>query len=493
MKYFTSRSKLKLGVVAAVAVAVLGGVSLLQRSLAATGQLYFSPSSASVQKDNNLTLAVRINPGTAVDGVEATVTYDQSKLQFVSVDAGGSAFPVQLQQSGGGGNVQLSRGILGGSVSSSALVAKVTFKALAGSGSTNVSVSGNATSGGGYTDPSGGSASVALTSPTTSTPTQPKPTTPSEPSKPSSGDSSSGSNDSSSSDGGDTSGADQNDASGEKPTEQAGKVEICNRRIEFTRVILCVSANKRVRAYVKYGSAENQLRLNSKATGLGTKHDISLDKKHLIPGTTYYFQVIAEDEAGNKTVSSVQNFKTKGYHIRLLIRDRSELPLKHKKVTLFSEPQTSTTDDKGYVTFQDVAPGNHHIEYEQGGTKYSQPVTVEEAPVKTNADGSQTAETYGYNVIFHDLAAVSYTPAFVMPAIIAAAILAVVAAGTFIIMKRAKAQKPFATVSSPTAPPPETPIQRSDPNDLINNAPGPQAPDPGSVVTPKRDDNEDQK
>jgi hypothetical protein len=483
MKKLFTLSKVKLGVIVALATALVGA-GLLQHSLAATGQIYLSPGSASVQNGQTTTLSVYINPGTAVDGVEATVTYDQSKLQFVSADAGGSAFPVQLQQSGGGGSVQISRGILGGSVSSNSFVVKVTFKALAGSGSTNVNVSGNATSGGNYTNPGGGSATVALTTPVTSTP---KPA-PSNPPSDSGSDDSSGDSGNSS---GDTGG---NEAPGEKPRDQAGKVEICNRRVEFTKVILCVSANKRVRVYIKYGSDEKQLRLSSKATKHGTKHDVNLDDKFLIPGTTYYYQVIAEDEQGNKTISPVQNLKTKGYTITILIKDRREQPFRKKQVTLHSEPQTATTDDNGWATFEDVAPGTHTLEYEQDGQKYTESVNVEDALIKTAKDGSQNAETLGYNVNFVNLAAVKTTPDRTLTIYIAGAVsaLALLGAGIFILIRRRRQQNPFAVTSGAGAPA-QYGTPPTNPDELIHKAPGVHRPDPGSIVTPNRDDEEDQK
>ena len=97
--------KLNILVLASIfaAVGVLFG---LQQIFAATGSLYISPGSASVQTGSNITVAVRINPGTGVDGVEASLSYDGSKREFVGIDAGGSAVGVALgAETGGGGAV----------------------------------------------------------------------------------------------------------------------------------------------------------------------------------------------------------------------------------------------------------------------------------------------------------------------------------------------------------------------------------------------------
>jgi hypothetical protein len=136
-----------------------------------TGNLYSLPASASALVNNNFTVDVRLTPGTTVDGIEATLTYDQTKLQFISIDPTGSAFDLELgTQSGGSGTVTLTRGNLSGGVSADALIAKVTFKALAGSGSTAITVAGNATKTGVYTNPSVTGTTVNFSTPDTTPP-----------------------------------------------------------------------------------------------------------------------------------------------------------------------------------------------------------------------------------------------------------------------------------------------------------------------------------
>ncbi|MCA9324742.1 hypothetical protein KDA23_01585 [Candidatus Saccharibacteria bacterium] len=136
-----------------------------------TGVLYLTPTSNNVLINDNTTVNVRLTPGTNVDGVSATLTYDQTKLQFVSIDDTSSAFDIALgSQTGGSGTVTITRGTLSGGVSADSLVAKVTFKALAGSGSSTVTMSGNASKNGVYTNPTYGNSSFSFATPDTTAP-----------------------------------------------------------------------------------------------------------------------------------------------------------------------------------------------------------------------------------------------------------------------------------------------------------------------------------
>lgn len=137
-----------------------------------TGNLYLNPATNSVFINNNFDVTLRFAPGTTVDGVQATLNYDATKLQFVSLDAAGSPFDTILgPQTGGSGTVNIAQGNLSGGVSTDALVVKVTFKALAGSGSSNITITGNATKAGVYTNPTTTAAAVSFATPDTTAPT----------------------------------------------------------------------------------------------------------------------------------------------------------------------------------------------------------------------------------------------------------------------------------------------------------------------------------
>ena len=136
-----------------------------------TGSLYITPATQTVNVGTNATTTLRLNPGVGVDGVEAVVTYDQTKLTFVSVSGTGSPFDVELgAQTGGGGTVTITRGNLSGGVSTDSLVATLVFRAVAGTGNTTLQLTGNATQGGAYTNPSITSATINFVTPDTTAP-----------------------------------------------------------------------------------------------------------------------------------------------------------------------------------------------------------------------------------------------------------------------------------------------------------------------------------
>jgi hypothetical protein len=149
-----------------VMVIAVGGAYTLTRAFADSSSLYISPNTTSIQAGSNFTVAVRLTPISNVDGVVATITYNPAVLQFVSVDAANSGFPVSLVATGGNGKVDIERGALApASVSTDSLVANVTFTALTATSSAPLTLTGNSTYQGTYLNPGTTGATVTVTSP----------------------------------------------------------------------------------------------------------------------------------------------------------------------------------------------------------------------------------------------------------------------------------------------------------------------------------------
>ncbi len=107
---------------------------------AGSATLTLSPSSGSYTKSKTLTVTVHENSGsTEVNAIEADLGYDKAKLQFVSIDTSSSAFDLSFIASGGSGSVQIVRAKSSTSVTGDQIVGSVTFKVLAGSGTTSIS------------------------------------------------------------------------------------------------------------------------------------------------------------------------------------------------------------------------------------------------------------------------------------------------------------------------------------------------------------------
>lgn len=105
---------------------------------------------------------------------------------------------------------------------------------------------------------------------------------------------------------------------------------------------------------------------------------IALDSKLLGPGLVYDYQAKATDGAGNVVTTETKSFTTRGFKLRLWLKDKNGNPFRRHKVELHSQVREAETDDDGYVTFEDVAPGQHEVKLQNGGEVLAQEVVVED-------------------------------------------------------------------------------------------------------------------
>lgn len=105
---------------------------------AGSASLSLVPGSGSYMVNSNFSVTIHENSSDAVNAVQADLTYDQSKVMFVSIDGSGSSFDSGVVANGGNGSVSIVRAKLGSTVMGDQVVAVVTFKALAGSGSSSI-------------------------------------------------------------------------------------------------------------------------------------------------------------------------------------------------------------------------------------------------------------------------------------------------------------------------------------------------------------------
>lgn len=177
--------------VLAVSVAVVG--YSLYRSLAADyPTMYVQPSGASVSAGQVLTVEIRVDTaGQSTNAVQADLTYSTNFFEFQSINSSASAYGIDAQATGGSGSVSIARGNISG-VSGDVLVAAVSFKVIAGSGTGSINFSDSSvllrasdssdilasTIDGSYTVPSSGSGSnpaPAAAPPPAAAPTSPNP------------------------------------------------------------------------------------------------------------------------------------------------------------------------------------------------------------------------------------------------------------------------------------------------------------------------------
>ncbi len=171
---------------------------------AGSAQLSLSPASGSYEINNTLKVTINSTSTDAINAVQADLNYDASKLELLSIDKSISDFTLACYVSGGSGSVKVGCAD-SATLTGTKIVASVSFKVLAGSGTTSITFApGNAlvrpsdaqnvwngnTSAGTYTltsPPPPATTTTTTTTTTTPAPTQtPKPTPKSpQPSSPS--------------------------------------------------------------------------------------------------------------------------------------------------------------------------------------------------------------------------------------------------------------------------------------------------------------------
>lgn len=511
------KTKLYLRMTAVLAAFLLAGGGLLFHTVfAAAAQIYISPGTSGVQNGGNVTVAVRVNTGGgSADSANVTLTYDPSKLTFVSISTGGSPITSAANYTNTGS------AIAGGAytttpASGDFLLFTATFRAKAGNGSTTL---GFSTSGayGTEVDSGGTNIGAALVGgrvdfsqpvcPSGQTGAWPNcvPITP-----PSSGGGGDGSSGGSPAPTGGTSGSTSGSSgssgtptTSSTPTQQSGtqptstpansgtKPAVGSQQVQFTTAKFTATTQTPTQVYVEYGTSSDNLSFKTPLSSLGTSHDISLDANALTPGQTYYYVIVAQDQQGNTAKSDVQSFTAKGVTLNVEVFDANHKPLSNKQVTLHSDPYQATTNSKGVATFSNVAPGAHHLSYTEGGKTYSQALTVDN-DIKTASDGSQTAAPQNLSVVYAGYVSHSGSPVVLVGVLV----VVLAAAGAAVYFFRDKlpfgglkhaglSAQPVLANGEPARPGlSEEELSELAANDALARIKVPEKPKPGATILP---------
>lgn len=251
---------------------------------AGSATLYLSPSSGSVAKGSNLVVKVYEDSGsTAVNAVQANLTYATSQLTYVSYSSS-SAFSIEAENpSGNTGSLRFARGSISPRTGAQ-LVVTITFRAAASSGTASVNFAS-----GSQVISSSDNMNILTSSPGGKyTLKQASPS--------SSGSSSSSSGGTSSPKGDRT-----------PPTISDVTADV----ITDTSALISWKTSEPATSEVSYGeNTKNQI--STTDTQLVTEHKITIGFGVLAAGTTYYFKVKSADAAGNKASTKDLTFHTTG-------------------------------------------------------------------------------------------------------------------------------------------------------------------------------------
>ena len=338
-------------------VSVFGALQLVK---AAAATLYLSPASSSVQQGNNISIAIRVNPGgDPVNAAQANLSYPTDKLNFVSITSS-SAFPFEVESSGGSGSVRIARGNIS-SVSGDQLVATVTFSAKTTTGTAAITfASGSSiirstdyqdilsgTTGGNYT----------VTAPPTPTPSPTPSPSPSSP-KPASGPSSASTS---------VTPAVAKDATAPKISDVKA-VDIA-----YKTVVITWTTSEPASSIVSYGVTASY-GLSAIDGNFVTNHRVTLPADALASGTKFNFMVKSVDPAGNAATGNNGTFTTKGLTLRVIIVDQKGQAVKGALATLGS--RSALSDKQGHATLTELPSGKHQLTVKARGKITTVMVTI---------------------------------------------------------------------------------------------------------------------
>lgn len=341
----------------------LFGVLLFAPKAAWASTLSLSPSSTSTTVGLILQIQVVLNTtGESINAVQANINYPSDKFDIAWINASGSAFSIEAEQTASGGLIKISRGALPpGVTSTSANVATIGLKGKAAGSGTLSFASGSAAarysdSSNSLTSSSGGTYSV------TAAPNPPPPSPPGQPPAP--------------------------------PAPVPGKdttapVATGMTSADASQSGLTISWNtdEKADSLVEYGFEDGKYYYQVYSGDLLTSHSVRITKSlttPVVPGETIHYIIKSKDSSGNQFESTDQSARLKGYKVKVRLTNNFGLPLSGVEVVLFSEPRSATTDLGGEATFEDVSPGKHSVSVKDLKSGKGTEITVAEK------DGTQS-------------------------------------------------------------------------------------------------------
>jgi hypothetical protein len=326
------------------AAAVLSAVP----AYAAGASISLVANKATVANGSSLIVAVYMNGGgSPINGIEADISYPASKLQYVGVNYSGSAFEISASGGGGDGAITLDRGTTS-NVSGAGLVATITFKALASSGSAAISVGGNSalvTDGNAVAFAPGGvsvnfgQVAAAAPSATSSAAAAPEPPAPPKDTTP----------------------------------PVITKVTVKS-KTPYTAVIDWTT-DEPSDSVIDYG-LDGNYGLSASQAGTATAHEVSLSSSFLTPKALLHYRVKSADGSGNVQTGTDQTLQLPGVPVTVVVRADNGKPQPNADVTL--DNQTATTDAKGQANLT-ASLGSKQVVITYNGVTVRRPITVARA------------------------------------------------------------------------------------------------------------------
>lgn len=332
-----------------IAFLLVGMLLPVATASAAGASISMVANKATVSAGSSLVVAVYINGGgTPLNAIQVDLNYPASKLQYVGVNFSGGAFEIGAAAGGGNGAVSIARGTTS-TISGSALVGTVTFKALASSGSATIGVSTS-------------SSLVSPNNPTASIPYYGAPKTinfgvvASAPA------------------------AAEAPAAPAPPKDTAAPVisEISPSAVTPLSITINWKTNENADSVVEFGLDTNY-GLSTSSSTQTVNHVVPLNSTFLTPQTTFHYRVKSTDSAGNVATSPDQSFQLPGIPVTIVVRGPNGKPQAGAVVTI--DNASGTTDANGKVVLPSGL-GEKKVTTVYQGVSVQKPITVDRT-VKT--------------------------------------------------------------------------------------------------------------
>ncbi len=298
---------------------------------AADGSIYLTPVNMAVVPSGTVTVQVRTQSTMAIAAVQANFTYDAALIDYVSTSFDGGAYEFGVESSGANGVVRMARATFNPSAGDK-LVATVSFKAKAPLGTVPLLFTSETEMTDGYTSITATQGATLVISGTATVPTptptiQPKPNT-------------------------------SRSTVLHTPTPQSqdgAPPEIMNQTVDeitYNNATLHFKTSEVATGVIRLGVDENYG--NEIVFTPNESHSIGLASVDLQPSTTYHYQIVAKDGAGNEAITKDATFTTLGVLAVFSVKDTLGKPLLGSFVTV--DGVTKQVDGAGRVYFE-VAAG----------------------------------------------------------------------------------------------------------------------------------------
>lgn len=312
------------------------------RAQAAGASMTMTANSTTVASGATVIVAVYVNGGgNNVNTVQANISYPASKLQYVGVSYTGSAFSISTPDNGGsGGLVAIANGTIT-PITGSGLLATITFRALADSGTAELGFAGGSALI--YDNAEVPSAKSGLTL----TLGSPAPR------------------------GGGQAAA---RAVPEAPQDTAApKITVIKPKgVTPYAANITWATDEPADSTVEYGLDE-KYGLSAGSNDKTTAHEVAFNSSFLTPKTVLHYRVKSVDASGNATVSPDQTLQLPGVPVTVIVRGSDGQPRAGADVTL--DNQTVTTGSDGKAVFS-VSLGNKQVVTNIDGVTIRRGVTI---------------------------------------------------------------------------------------------------------------------